>query len=598
MTTNEETRNGGRGDPEERGRAAPAWRSPAFRTWMTATVCVLTSLFLVSLFKNISHPLFWGDEGMTAMGGSRVLHYGYPKVHDGTNVFYDLDHPDRTLGLDPKTDAYIGGAGWGQYYIAAAGELIARRSNDLYARTGILRVLFALFGLAGLFLWALLGAKLYRSGAAKTAFLAAFAFISLISIPLVLHLREVRYYPVAVLGCAAVAYFYVKRNIFQEMGFVLYAVSLSIALVALYFVFPPAYVGLLLALALTESIFFVADLADGSPPTVKKTARTHIASFLPLAASFAVAYPIMLRFDSFRISSEMSAFFAYTFQRTTFRIYLDNLTVAWSYFASFELLYLALLLKASLFVSYWAMGRNGRRAVLADRTFRVSAFLAVWFLSYIFVIAKIPNFLFSRYLIPLQPVLTVILILDATALYGILSASRSAASAWCRRLLTPVCAAFVLVGVIGNFSYIEGHAYELFHAYEGPLDSVIPFIKEKYPDTSRLVIATNYEEMPFMYYLGAKVIVGYLGYDIEHDASAVPDIVVYRRYWKFFLTVFAGFLTRHPYDTVEFPVLDYPYNNLPELNWTWPVMHQFRTQIAVGDQPKTLLFMRKPDDGR
>jgi hypothetical protein len=42
---------------------------------------------MVSLFKNISYPLFWADESMAVMGGVRVLEYGYPKVHDGKNVF-------------------------------------------------------------------------------------------------------------------------------------------------------------------------------------------------------------------------------------------------------------------------------------------------------------------------------------------------------------------------------------------------------------------------------------------------------------------------------------------------------------------------------
>ena len=29
-------------------------------------------LFLISLFKNISYPLFWEDESMTAIGSERV----------------------------------------------------------------------------------------------------------------------------------------------------------------------------------------------------------------------------------------------------------------------------------------------------------------------------------------------------------------------------------------------------------------------------------------------------------------------------------------------------------------------------------------------
>ncbi|MEO6131167.1 MAG: hypothetical protein ABIQ02_04925, partial [Saprospiraceae bacterium] len=58
-------------------------------TFVIATA-ILSFLLLISVFKNISHPLFWADESMTAIGSERVLNYGYPKVHDGKNVFYDL----------------------------------------------------------------------------------------------------------------------------------------------------------------------------------------------------------------------------------------------------------------------------------------------------------------------------------------------------------------------------------------------------------------------------------------------------------------------------------------------------------------------------
>ena len=57
---------------------------------LTIVLVFLCALLLTSLFKNISYPLFWADESMTVMRGERVLEYGYPKVHDGKNVLYDL----------------------------------------------------------------------------------------------------------------------------------------------------------------------------------------------------------------------------------------------------------------------------------------------------------------------------------------------------------------------------------------------------------------------------------------------------------------------------------------------------------------------------
>ncbi len=60
---------------------------PAIVVLYTA-LALLAVLFSISLFKNISYPLLWCDEGDTAMYATRVLEYGYPKVHDGKNVLY------------------------------------------------------------------------------------------------------------------------------------------------------------------------------------------------------------------------------------------------------------------------------------------------------------------------------------------------------------------------------------------------------------------------------------------------------------------------------------------------------------------------------
>src|SRR5450631_199520 len=124
-----------------------------FITLLLSVILVIaTIIFITCLFKHISYPLMWADESMTAVGAQRVLDYGYPKVHDGRNVLYDLFHYDRTLGLDKKTDAYIGGAGWAPYYFTAPFVVLSRLASDLYLKTAILRIPFALAGFIGLLL--------------------------------------------------------------------------------------------------------------------------------------------------------------------------------------------------------------------------------------------------------------------------------------------------------------------------------------------------------------------------------------------------------------------------------------------------------------
>jgi hypothetical protein len=151
---------------------------------------------------------------------------------------------------------------------------------------------------------------------------------------------------------------------------------------------------------------------------------------------------------------------------------------------------------------------------------------------------------------------------------------------------------FLFFNGIKNYEYIKGHMYELSHQYRGPLDYLIPSIKDNYTDTDNLVIATNYEETSFMYYLNAKVTVGFVGNNLAEDAQTVPDIIVFRKWHRIFVPIFTNFLQQHSYGRISFPVADYPANNLPELNWAPPVQHQFRTGETSDEQAKVDMYVR------
>lgn len=323
---------------------------------MTVVLCLLSLLFLISLFKNISYPLLWADESMTVMGGSRVLKYGYPKVHDGKNVLYDLQHPDKTLGIDKKTDAYVAGASWGMYYVAALGIKVAEISDDIYVRTGLLRFLFALSGLGGLILWAAIGVQLFHDSSTKKAFLICFAFLTLISVSLVLHLREVRYYSLMVLLTSVATYTYGRYRILGQMSLRRYSILLPVSLLLLYVVFSPAYVIFLVTITGCECAFLsvaIFRLRTGGQTKkrqdkIKKSSRnttellrTHLLQSLPLLLSLIVVFPLMLFFDTFRVSRELSQFYASVFHTDALGMYLNNLSIAWKFFTSLELLYLA-----------------------------------------------------------------------------------------------------------------------------------------------------------------------------------------------------------------------------------------------------------------
>jgi hypothetical protein len=571
---------------------------------LTVVLVVLCLLFLASLFKNISYPLFWADESMTVMGGVRVLEFGYPKVHDGKNVLYDLQHPDKSLGIDEKTDAYIGGANWGQYYFAILGIKLAEISDDLFRKTAIIRFTFALAGLAGLMVLAFVTGQFFHSKLSKTGFLTLFVFFELISVPLVLHLREARYYSLTVFFNALAILVYARYRLLKKGSYTTYMILLIVSLFLLFFAFSPAYFIFLSAVLIFESIMLLRHLVSGYSRSDQVTPmalsawkgpfKDYLLYILPVIFSLVSVSPLIVFFDMFHIGYEMAQFYARVFHTDIFAIYKHNLLFIWEYFSVSDFIYLAFFLKAALFCIF-ALKRMSEHLYSFDMSkVKLSLFLSVFFIVYCLVIAKIPNPLFTRYLIPLQPVLVLVIIVDAAVIYTFISQYQPTIATYCKSALVVIFAGFMLFNISKNAGFLQGHAYELMHQYRGPLDYVMPFIKGAYPNTENLVIATNYEETSFMYYLRAKVIIGYVGNNIQQDVSTIPDIIIYRKWWRNFGEIFRDFLKKDRYERISFSAVDFPVNNIPELNWYPPLMHRFQTPETSFEEMKTAIFMRRP----
>ena len=128
----------------------------------------------------------------------------------------------------------------------------------------------------------------------------------------------------------------------------------------------------------------------------------------------------------------------------------------------------------------------------------------------------------------------------------------------------------------------------MINQYKGPLDYAIPFIKDNYRNTDHLVIATNYEETSFMYYLNAKVIIGYVGNNLEADRREHPDIIVYRKGRDNFIEEIIRYKMNYKYTRMTFPVADFLANNLPELDW-----HRFRTEETNDQESKLDILLSR-----
>jgi hypothetical protein len=177
-----------------------------------------------------------------------------------------------------------------------------------------------------------------------------------------------------------------------------------------------------------------------------------------------------------------------------------------------------------------------------------------------------------------------------------------------RSMACAAVAAVLLAGSIGwgysqNRQLISWRLYEISHRYKGVLDFVIPYLRERYERPERLVIATNYEETSYIYYLGCRVIIGFLNPDMLQDLMERPDCLIYRRSWAVptYDTIFSSFLARNAYEQVRFPVVDYAFNNIPEtVHWTpqagWKGgLHLFRTLTSDVPGDQTTIFIRRPD---
>jgi hypothetical protein len=568
--------------------------------WPRLLLIFLLAALAFSLFTNIGHPLLWNDEGETAMFAERILRFGYPKVHDGKNVINHSELPDKSRGLDPSTDAYIWSV-WGQYYFAVLGAWPARLTGNLYLKTALLRIPFALAGLLGLVLmlrsvWGLVG-----PGRRQTIFAAAFFFFELLSVSIVLHLREVRYYSLVLLISGGFLLTYFNFRLRRTLSGRAYFWLTTALLFLLFNTFVPAFICLGATLAAAEFFGFLKH----------RSGKDLLRGLLPLAAALLAAAPLLYFFKTVSLSRQTAALWP--------PAYGSHLRVMITFLSLYEFLPLALFAKV-LSLALWLGLRPKLRAGADDspppslaggpsrffkttapaaeigRRVAASGFLGLLVLVHMAVIPRIPlPQIFARYYILLQPILILIILLDGLTVLDLAGRLKIPAvrQFWRWALIIGSGALFLWQAPIKAEVFRE-HIYELLHAYRGPLDYAIPYVAGRYPDPEKLVIATNYEESVWMYYLRSRVTVGYAGNNIEEDSRIQPDIIVPRKRSSPTnrLGILQEFLRQGGYRKRVFAVADYTVNNIPEFNnfYTW---HQFRTRKTAAEKQALVIYERR-----
>ncbi len=567
------------------------------RVLLNALIALLTVLLALSIFKNISYPLLWNDEAETAMFATRILTFGYPKVHDGKNVLNLLELPEKNLAVDGKRDAYVATV-WGHFYFAVIGELLSRLTDDIYLKTALVRIPFGMAGFMGLLVIALTGLPFFLNHKQRLCFLSAFLFLELLAIPLILHLREVRYYSLALCLLSIILYLYSRYTIFRTLKPFFFIPLFTVTLVLFYNSFPPPFFACVAAMGLTELIRFMK----------KKSWGEFSAATVPLLIAVVLVLPLLGFFHTAEISQAYRRFFHISgFIQA--RLLLDIVSFLWQYEFLAVILFAriaALALQRFLKFDCTSPGKGKKNKSVVKDSVQVQAeykkallrmnasnFLSMLLLVYIGLASNIPlPVIFERYFIFLQPFLSIILLFDVFNMFSLISNVRLASV----RIFVVVIL-LIMGGLFAAYGFnkielLRNHIYELVHQYKGPLDYAIPYIQSNYKDTENLIIATNYEECSFMYYLGSKVIIGYVGNNLEEDMTMTPDIIIFRKRWAYTskAEIFAPLFAKAGYKPVTFEVFDNPVNNIPQIKG--PVHHLFKTKMAKTEKEALVLHAR------
>ncbi len=545
------------------GGASPSAETRARNGWLWLVPCAALALLL---FAGLAHPLFWADEGETAMFGRRIIEFGYPKVHADRNVVYQFGS-NIALGVDERTDAYIGTT-WGQFYFAVPGLWWAQAVADPWAKTARVRLPFALAGALGIALFAC-AARPALPRRRRPLLTALFLACACLSISLLLHLREVRYYALAVLLVGAIVFVQLRFAVFRTLGVRGYMLAINALLFLLFNTFFAAFFSVFAALALER-------------------VRHGPRALLPLLPVLVAVAPLLLWFETFPIASA----FARELSLGP-RGLLENVGIVGAHLLRREFLLPALACRAALFGVDRAA--RGRGAALERDALRASSGF-VWLLAGMIALFGLANPLpLERYFVVLSPLLTLVFLLDAFAL--VTAAARAAGplhEVRARRATLAALIGLVLATRFSALADVSSQLRSLATPYRGPVDEIVAWVRERYPDPAPLVIATNYEELPLMYYLGSHVIVGLTLDNLVADRRLSPDLVIPRRHWRSSLPEVLAFLSRGRWERNLLPVVDLHYNNIPALSRSrfLPDPHRFETAHPASEDEALVIYQR------
>ncbi|PIZ98945.1 MAG: hypothetical protein COX77_02945 [Candidatus Komeilibacteria bacterium CG_4_10_14_0_2_um_filter_37_10] len=557
------------------------------------------SLFCFLLYKNISYPLLWNNESETVDTAQQILKFGYPKVHDGKNMHYIPDN-NLSIGYKESADANIT-IPWGNYYFATIGAELAQLTDNIYWKTALNRIPFATIGLIGLLLILLSVKKIFSNRNEYKLFIALFLFLESFSVSLLLTLRTARYYSLTIFILGCFLYIFLNHRYWQKCTPLKYCTLMTLILFCAFNINSAIFLLLVFTILSSELFNLIKSwLQKKKLGNDKKGVRKILNNFLkkisPLLITPILLIPNIIFFETFSTLIRAKEYYHLGAGQ-----YLENVRRIYFYLSNLELFYLALGTKIFfigivLYCFYPKKNNKPDNNTTLFSLIKINFFTSYFFILTTLLITTLP-FAFSWivHYQAAQPLLILNLVIDLFTIYHFIDRGKNETSnIIVQGLLTIVICLFFLVNVNTFFSYNKAYFYQLHNQLRGPLDFIIPYIQKNYSNTSDLSIATNYEELSYVYYLNARYLLGYSQINLNEDLKQIPDIVIFRKKWQHNPDAFNYYLSQQTYQKISFPIYDFPTNDIAELlsNRHWLYNHRFLTTYTNNPQDQVEIYIK------
>ena len=507
-----------------------------------ALPAVLLAVAAILIFPSLDNRYLWDDEAETALLAKNVLRFGVPVAWDGRDLV------SQECGADYDENYLWRQTPWLPIYATALSFKLLGPS------TLAARLPFALVGVLCVLSLYVVGAALF--GERATAGLAT--GILLLSVPFLLHVRQCRYYGLAIFAAIWAFHFFVGA--LRDRRFAVLGLALALALV-----FHSNY------------LLFFATLAGFAAASVALTRDRYAALRLAVAGLGALAL-VLPWAPAFDLGGRSGT----TLAALSLPGFLANL---WGYAWRIDLYALPALFLAAVLAARARLAR-GRPVEWPHRRLALALLLLV--LGHLVFVALTP-FVFFRYAITLLPALA---LLQAWAIRAVWPVSRPLAVA-ALALALVVDRADLLHASAG--SPLLKYAGEVTHDVAGPIRAIVTHLRAEARPGERVFI--TYGDLPLRFYTALEIRGGQGCQSLA--GWPLPDWIVARYFFRFrssgpgaredaerTLRYLRTEIPSERYRRVDLPVADTIWENIPE-----PDRHVFQ---APTDRPPVTLY-RKVD---